>query len=287
MPPTEWTPLTKPASGSATAKKLVDDIIDDLDYLYSIAPSSSSIGYIVPNGGMEGAVLDPTLPDRWVFTASSGASGERTNTQQADGAYSFGITVPQGSAAQGQLESADFVPVTSESTLYLKWWSLSTNAYIRNVVTIDYYDKDQELLAGSSEVLYDVSSGNPTTWQVVAARLAAVPATAKFLKIKFETYEGTNGGTTYWDSVDFFEPVPISGNDFYNQNGNDIPPGRGVVGATVFISGGTIGSHYGTVYPTNPGTGNAFGWLNLTQAVANAYVATGCLVSVTYYGARA
>lgn len=212
-----FTVITKPSVGDPVKKQsLVDPLIDnatDLNARLSTLEQAK-----VVNFSFEIDSDSDGEPDGWTVTLyDSGASGIADASSSTglsyDGRYSLYFTRTTGGTpvGGGYAETTDFLNVKGGRDYFLRWASKSTDATIKNVVEVVWYDEDQATV--STSTAYSAAAGNPTSWRAHGKKLSA-PSTARFAKIRLiggaqvtASAAGDVAATVYFDAVEFDEIV--------------------------------------------------------------------------------
>jgi hypothetical protein len=152
----------------------------------------------------------------------------------------------------GEAISDDYIPVPASSKFNLKWWSKSSAADISNKVTALYYDVNKDPLDPAD--IWSEDTNNATDWTLYARTFTTDPS-ARFMKVKLVggVEDSNEGGTTFYDGVDFFVPEPIENWTAYGVNGNYTPK-QNVIGAHVF-----------TILVSDQGSPQSFGDMTFTD----------------------
>lgn len=157
-------------------------------------------GNWVCNGSFEDGT--GTDADEWVETSSDGTV-ERVNTDQGDGEYCMKFT--STGTGGGYVHSCIF-PVTELQTYNLSWLTKSDDAGVRNVMEVEWFDKDQVQLGGgsASTTVEDDSTTNPLTWTLKEYSVTPVSG-AYWAKVKYTGCHSSDAtaGSTWLDRVEF------------------------------------------------------------------------------------
>lgn len=196
--------LTKPVQGDPTKKSLADGIIDDLNYLYSLAAGGGSLS--IPNGSFEADVDADSLPDQWTRTLYAGGSFSLTgaglgDTECEHGRRAIKFVHPGGAGnGGGYIDTDNFIECTPLLPLVLNFLHRATAAGMRNKVDVLWFDSSQVSISTTSAYS---STANPTSWARIQCT-AAPPATARYFKIRLIGGENTNtvAGSAYFDNIE-------------------------------------------------------------------------------------
>lgn len=138
-------------------------------------------------------------PDNWTVTLYT--NGTQTLDTSAGGqihgakALKFTSTGTGGGYAESDLF------LVHEGQLVTSIWAMrSSDASVRNVVEIVWYDRAQNVL--STDSLYDDSTTNPTSWTDEKGN-ATAPTNARFAKIRLTGCHSSNAtvGSTWFDDM--------------------------------------------------------------------------------------
>ncbi len=216
--PGTWTTLTKPAIGQALRKTLGDTIIDNLTFLYNRATGGG--GNDVSNGSFENDVDADGVPDSWVFVSTGGTQSIATSAANTlHGAKAVQITAT--GAGGGHITTADYIPISEDIRLTLKFAMRGTASTIPARLDLIYYDVDKALV--STVTIWNSSTGNPTVWTYKTFLVPLPPAGSRFVKIRFYGANGAVSGSTWFDDLrvipDDFNVVPRAMVDYATAGG--------------------------------------------------------------------
>lgn len=154
---------------------------------------------LIPNGSFELDGDGDGDPDDWSVTLfnSSTSTAELDSTEVVDGVQSMKFT-SQGDGG-GSATSATF-GVPNGGNISLSFWIKSSVADVRNIVEIEYLDKDSQSV--STATAYDKSTGNPTslTRQTFSDTVPGAATQAR-VKITGCDQSDSTSGTAWFDFV--------------------------------------------------------------------------------------
>lgn len=138
-------------------------------------------------------------PDNWTVTLYT--NGTQTLDTSAGGqihgakALKFTSTGTGGGYAE-----SDLFLVHEAEAVTATWATKSSDAGVRNVTELVWYDRSQSVLSTSS--IYDDSTTNPTSWTDKSGT-ATAPANARFAKIRLTGCHSSDAtvGSTWFDDV--------------------------------------------------------------------------------------
>ncbi len=236
-------PVILDASGRATVwmsgnyDVIINDKNDVLVYSFDntnfTSSASSNLFNLVINGSFETNDDGDNFPDSWITTEYSGgtASLDTSDQQHAKQSLKF---VSTGSGG-GYITSSSFIEVSELTDLGLHFYLKSSDAGVRNLVQILWYDKSKVPI--STSILYDDSTTNPTSWTLKSSSVT-VPSTARFAKLEMygcHSSDPTSGSTWFDDVILSVSPLLYTENVFTATNyltvGSDV-----VTAATVTLA---------------------------------------------------
>ena len=171
------------------------------------ALAGSITGGLVPNASFELDADNNGVPDAWLLSSESGATNAIDATESTDGAQSFRFT--SGGAGGGSLVTEGFFPVNDVEDLRISFDIRSTNAAIRNIVRVEWFDVSQVPISNTDA--YD-STTNPTVFMEVNV-VAAPPTGARFARLRLIGGDPSVpiGGSTFFDRLNVFYPEIVIG----------------------------------------------------------------------------
>jgi hypothetical protein len=270
-----FTNITKPAVGDPTKKTaFADAVIDDLTFLYNQFLSVVGSREIVINGSFESDADADGIPDGWTRTLQTGGVFlHDTSTSAADGKSSHGKRSVKftsdgvGGHGGGDVTTTDFMECTNAKILGVLWQMKSTAANAGNKVTVFFYDSTQAAISNTD--IYS-STANPTAWSVMAS-MTAVPANARYMKLKFtgcDSALSTVVASTWFDDIRVFVPQYALERrmDFFSAGSFTwrCPASVQRVFALVVGAGGSGGGGTGLAGAGGGAGGSAYGFLSVT-----------------------
>lgn len=264
-----WTTITKPATGTATKKSLIDAIIDNETYLYGQLANSTGDKTSVVNGSFEVDGDADGVPDGWTKALLTGGAVTLTGNGLADtvcqsGARAIKFVHPGGGGnGGGTLTSTTGFEVTPTKPLCVTWQWYSTLSTLNNLVDISWYTAANAFISTTN--LATVSTGNPSAWALQSA-IAYPPATARYAKLIFTggATSGSTAGTMYLDNVAVLaiDRFTFQHSVEYEGSGTTAtthqwrcPTGVNTVRVTAFGGGGSGGTGGGTAGGGGGGSG--------------------------------
>lgn len=272
-----YTSITPPNQGDPTRKALIDALIANDVFFYSII--GGILSFVLPNGSFELWTNNGSedLPDNWTRTLYTGGAfvltGDgRPDTECHHGKVAVKFTSPGGAGnGGGFLETSDYLECTPLRPFILSWLTRSTAAGVRNKVTVQWFTAARVTI---STVELWSSANNPTSWQQIFAG-AIPPATARYCKIKLVGCENTSttAGSCYFDDVrvglpEFRHVVTL------DEAGNyawTCPTGVTCVLALLLGPGGGAGGHNTGTTGDGGGGGGALCMVAATVSPGTAY----------------
>lgn len=166
--------------------------------------SSQNVPNLVVNGSFETDTNEDGTPDGWVLTEYTGSTNGKVSSDQRHGANCMQFT-STGSGG-GFIISQDFIEVNTDVTQTFAFSLISTDAGVRNLVEILWYDEGQASI--STTTIYDEATANPTSWTRYTFQ-ATPPADANYAKVRMYGCHSSDStsGTTRYDDVQLFVPI--------------------------------------------------------------------------------
>ena len=164
-------------------------------------------GGLVPNASFELDADNNGVPDAWLLSSESGATNAIDATESTDGAQSFRFT--SSGAGGGSLVTEGFFPVNDVEDLRIAFDIRATNAAMRNIVRVEWFDVSQVPISNTDA--YD-STTNPTVFMEVNV-VAAPPTGARFARLRLIGGDPSVpvGGSTFFDRLNVFYPEIVNG----------------------------------------------------------------------------
>lgn len=189
-----YTVITKPTLGDAVKKSLIDDLIDNSDYLYD----NLGGGNLVENGSFEQGT-SPADPTGWVSFKWGTGDIETTDPGHGKQGYKFTST----GAGGGYLTMSDFAECSQYVPLTISFLMKSSVADINNIVRILWYKKDQTACVTPSTDIYSNAATNPTSWTHYML-MATPPTDARYFKMRLIGADSSDAtpGSCIFDGVD-------------------------------------------------------------------------------------
>jgi hypothetical protein len=162
---------------------------------------------LISNPSFESDTDADGTPDSWTLVNDPASTNARDTSESTDGAASFRFT--SAGSGGGTLTTTNFFPVNGVDNLQVNFDIRSTDATVKNIVRVEWYDISQ--VAISNTDVYD-SVTNPTAFE--SQKIAAIPpATARFAKIKLIGIDPSvvKTGSTFFDNLNVFYPITSSG----------------------------------------------------------------------------
>lgn len=168
------------------------------------AASSQNVPNLVVNGSFETDTNSDGTPDGWLLTDYTGSTNGRVSSDQRHGANCMQFT-STGSGG-GFIISEEFIEVNTDVTQTFGFSIISTDAGVRNLVEILWYDESQASI--STTTIYDEDTTNPTSWTRYTFQ-ATPPADANYCKVRLYGCHSSDStsGTTRYDDVQLFVPI--------------------------------------------------------------------------------
>jgi len=282
--------LTKPTVYAPIRQSLFKDLILGIGDIYG-----RTLPYIkIVNGDFSIDSDGDGTPDGWTLTPHSNGKIEITAITETDALVLY-MKSPGGNFGGGVAETRDFIVIGSGALVNLKWWSKSSVATMRNQVEVVYYDEN--LNGFDSDIIYDESTNNPTSWTLIA-RSFTTPSGTHFIKFKINggVAGHETGGTVYFRGVDTFIPERIKNTTKTGGTGTFTPTQATVHGSVMCLFYPTLGysQNFGTLTATAPSSSPVATYYYTQYAMTGtgiAYILTGQSspsnghVSIIEYGA--
>lgn len=178
---------------------------------------------LISNGSFE--TVANNLPSSWtLFEWNSGANVvDNSAGNFADGEYSMKF-VSTGSGG-GTLTTNSFFTVNESTNVRVEFLIKSSDANVRNIVQVLWYDEDQAALGTPSTSVFDAASataGNSTSWVKKSVR-AVPPSGARFAKLKLigcDSSDATSGTTWYDGVITHLEELSLNLTSILDQDGH-------------------------------------------------------------------
>ncbi len=213
---------------------------------------------LVPNGSFENDSNSDGIPDGWTLTSEIGSTNAIDATVSFDGAQSFKFT-STGSGGGNLVTDAVFA-VNDVNDLIVEFNIKSTVADVRNIVRVEWFDKDQITL--SNVDIYDEATANPLVF-TKKRYVPAVPSSARFAKIRLIGCDPSDStsGTTHFENIRVYYELSHSGIiDFKNDGGaksdSDATTGDGTDNAQAFADAFALAQDGDTLFL--PGASQAY-----------------------------
>lgn len=154
------------------------------------------------NGSFEDDVDGDGIPDSWTRTLYTGGAFTLDTTDQNHGDTSAKFT--STGTGGGYLTSTAKFAVTPSEPYELSWDMKSSDAGVRNVVQIFWYQADGTASSTASSTALDDSTTNQTSWAKETYN-ATAPADSYFAEIRLIGCHSSDAtaGSTWFDNVEF------------------------------------------------------------------------------------
>lgn len=198
--------ITRPRVGDPTfVQSFAAKVVDNLVFLYNAVTSLFGTGEVIKNGSFENDADGDGVPDGWTLTLYPAGSFAITTTAAdvAHGAQGIRFTRALGAGnGGGYIESADFIEITNNRPLTLRWQHKSSVAGIKDKVEWFWFDRTKTAIGGTPSTTIYESTSNPTSWTLQTAS-ATPPTTARYAKLRITGgFTDTDiAGSSYWDDV--------------------------------------------------------------------------------------
>lgn len=183
------------------------DLVDSEEAINPDDIATTTTPFLVPNGSFEDDSNGDGTPDGWTLTGQSGSTNGLDTTDSKDGVNSFKFT--SIGTGGGDLVTTQFFPVTEAGNLIVQFSLKSSVADVRNIVRIEWYDKNQVVL--STTDMYDEATANPTSFLQKTFRLVA-PANARLAKLRLIGCDPSDAtaGSTWFDNIRSYYELSIN-----------------------------------------------------------------------------
>lgn len=180
---------------------LTDDNINPDDI------GTTSQGQLISNASFETDTDADGTPDSWTLTSETGANNAQDTSESTEGLASFRFTSTGNGG--GSLTTTNFFPVNGSDNLRVNFDIRATVAAVKNIVRVEWYDASEVFISNTD--VYD-SITNPTVFTSFDFQ-ASPPVTARFAKLKLIGIDPSVllSGSTYFDNIEVFYPVAVSG----------------------------------------------------------------------------
>lgn len=144
------------------------------------------------------------IPDGWSVTEETDSTNERISSDQVHGAYCFKST--DGGNGGGVWLHDNYVEVSENDEMGYDFELKSSNADVRNVVDVLWYDKDKNQLSGgdASTNLLDDNTTNSTSWDRKQG-VVTPPATAVYCRPRVTLCASSDASAGKWSQFDNFQ----------------------------------------------------------------------------------
>lgn len=197
----------------ATVTVYTDDNVNLTD-----ASSSSGDANLSLNSSFEDDTDSDGIPDNWTRTLYTSGTFSLDSTNQFNGSKSVKFT--SVGTGGGYITSTDTFAVGPSISYTVGFALKSSDAGVRNVVEVLWYQDDGTASSTASTTLYDDSTTNPTSWAEKWYQTSS-PSDAAFAKLRLTGCHSSDAttGSTWFDDIKFTRfAVKNAPNTFTNTN---------------------------------------------------------------------